>query len=85
MGDSILEILLRAQQYAESLGGRLSARIIIWPAQIVNVHVDYEKIPNRRAGGFGIGVRDGNLKKLAKELEQHLDYLFGPEWRDAEK
>jgi hypothetical protein len=84
MGDSILEILLRAQKYAESLGGRFSARVIIWPSQIVNVHVDYEKIPGRRAGGFGIGVRDGNFKKLAKELERNLDYLFGPKWREAE-
>jgi len=83
MSDSILEILLRAQKYAESLGGRFSAQVIIWPAQIVNVHVDYGKIPNRRAGGFGIGVQDGNLNKLAKELEKHLDYILGPGWREA--
>ncbi len=83
MGDPILEILLKAQKHAESLGGRLSARIIIWPSQIVNVQVDYEKIPNRRSGGFMIGVLKEDLKRLQKELERHLDYLFGSEWREA--
>jgi hypothetical protein len=83
MTDSILEILLKAQKYAESLGGRLSARVIVWPSQIVNVHVDYERIPNMRSGGFGIGVLGGDLKRLRKDLERELDYLFGPGWREA--
>jgi hypothetical protein len=82
MGDSILEILLRAQKYVENLGGRFSARIIIWPSQIVNVHIDYERIPNMRAGGFGIGVFEGDLERLRKELERELDFLFGPGWRE---
>jgi hypothetical protein len=83
MADSILEILLKAQKHAESLGGRLSARVIVWPSQIVNVHVDYERIPNRRSGGFGMGVLGGDLERLRKDLERELDYLFGPGWREA--
>jgi hypothetical protein len=83
MTDSILEILLKAQKHVESKGGRLSARIVVWPFQIVNVLVDYERIPNMRAGGFGVAVRDGDLEKLQKELEQALDHLFGPKWREA--
>jgi hypothetical protein len=83
LSNTILEILLKAQKYAESLGGRLSARVIIWPAQIVNVHVDYERIPNRRSGGFGIGVLEGDLRRLRRDLERELDSLFGPEWREA--
>jgi hypothetical protein len=81
--DQILEILLKAQKYAESLGGRLSARVIVWPSEIVNVHVNYERIPNRRSEGFGIGVLEGDLKRLRKDLERELDSLFGPEWREA--
>jgi hypothetical protein len=80
--DQILEILLKAQKYVESLGGRLSARVIVWPSQIVNVHVDYERIPNMRAGGFGVGVLGGDLQRLRKDLERELDYLFGPGWRE---
>jgi hypothetical protein len=85
MTESILEILLKAQKYVESKGGRLSARIVVWPFQIVNILVDYERIPNKRAGGFGVAVRDGDLGKLQKELEQELDYLFGSEWRRKER
>ena len=83
MSDQIIEILLKAQKYAESLGGRFSARIIIWPSQIVNVQVDYEKIPNQRSGGLMIGVLEGDLRKLRRELERHLDHIFGPEWRKS--
>jgi hypothetical protein len=83
LSDAILEILLKAQKYAESLGGRLSARVIVWPSQIVNVHVDYERIPNMRAGGFGVGVLEGDLRRLRRDLERELDSLFGPEWREA--
>jgi len=78
----ILEILLKAQKYVENLGGRFSARIIIWPSQIVNVHVDYERIPNMRSGGFGIGVLEGDLRRLRRDLERELDNLFGPGWRE---
>jgi hypothetical protein len=84
MSDAILEILLKAQKYVEGQGGRLSARIIVWPSQIVNVHVDYERNPNRRSGGFGIGVLEGDLERLRKDLEREFDYLFGPDWREAE-
>ena len=80
----ILEVLLKAQKYVESLGGRLSARIIVWPSQIVNVHVDYERVPNMRSGGFGIGVLGGDLRRLRKDLEKELDYLFGLGWREQE-
>lgn len=80
MSDSILEILLKAQKYVESLGGRLSARVIIWPSQLVNVHVEYEHVPNRGSGGFSRGTDD--LGALQKELERTLDYLFGPKWRE---
>jgi hypothetical protein len=81
--DQILEILLKAQKYVESLGGRFSARVIVWPSQIVNVHVDYERIPNGRSGGFGVGTLEGDLKRLRKDLERELDSLFGPGWREA--
>jgi hypothetical protein len=83
LSNTILEILLKAQKYVESLGGRLSARVIVWPSQIVNVHVDYERIPNRRSGGFGIGVLEGDLRRLRRDLEREFDSLFGPEWREA--
>jgi hypothetical protein len=83
LSDAILEILLKAQKYVGSLGGRLSARVIVWPSQIVNVHVDYERIPNGRSGGFGIGVLEGDLMRLRRDLERELDSLFGPEWREA--
>jgi hypothetical protein len=82
MSDAILEILLRAQKYVEGQGGRFSARIIVWPSQIVNVHVDYERVPNRRSGGFGIGTT-GDLRRLRKDLERELDYLFGPDWKEG--
>jgi hypothetical protein len=82
MADPILEILLKAQKYVESQGGRLSARIIVWPSQIVNVHVDYERIPNMRDGGFGIGALEKDLRRLRRDLEQKLDHLFGPGWRE---
>jgi hypothetical protein len=84
VSEQILEILLKAQKYVESQGGRLSARIIIWPSQIVNVHVDYERVPNMRAGGFGIGTSKGDLRRLRRDLEQEFDYLFGPGWREQE-
>jgi hypothetical protein len=82
LSNAILELLLKAQKYAESLGGRLSARVIVWPSQTVNVHVDYERIPNGRSGGFGIGVLGGDLRRLRRDLERELDSLFGPEWRE---
>ena len=84
MADPILEILLKAQKHVESQGGRLSARIIVWPSQIVNVHVDYERIPYMRSGGFGIGVLGGDLRQLRRDLERELDHLFGPGWREQE-
>jgi hypothetical protein len=73
---------LKAQKYVESQGGRLSARIIIWPSQIVNVHVDFEHVPNMRSGGFGIGALEGDLRRLRRDLECKLDDLFGPGWRE---
>ena len=82
MADPILEILLKAQKYVESQGGRLSARVIIWPSQIVNVHVDFDRVPNTRSGGFGIGALGGDLRRLRRDLEQKLDHLFGPGWRE---
>jgi hypothetical protein len=80
--DRIIDILLRAQKHVEKLGGRLSARVIVWPAQIIHVEVSYEKVPGRRSGGFGIGVLGGKLKQLEEDLVRTLDYHLGPDWRE---
>jgi hypothetical protein len=83
LNDAILEILLEAQRYAVSLGGRLSARVIVWPSEIVNVHVDYERIPNRGTREFSVGTHRSELEELRRELMWMLDHFIGFNWREA--
>jgi hypothetical protein len=84
VSDPILVILLKAQKYVEKRHGRFSARVIVWPAQIVNVHVSYEHLPNVGRGGFGTGTLRGDLGALRRNLEMMLDEHLGPGWREEE-
>ena len=78
----IFEMLLKAQKYVESRGGKLLVEISILPAQSVRIYAVYERIPNHGSGGFVRGPT-ADLEELRKDLEWTLDYLLGAGWREA--